>query len=102
MAKQKTLMQKKYKNFILYSWLFLVLGVLLFGLGIVKYAFGQPEVGVNLSKLQPTISNGSILLILGLGFFFIGLYRLLTSAKSFNTLLEIEKIEQIKKSKFKN
>ena len=82
--------QRKYKEFNLYSWLFLTGGILLFGIGFYIFFFLEPAFAVNLKTQQPVVANGTILLILGVGFFAGGLYRNLNRKNVFKRMIDNE------------
>jgi hypothetical protein len=83
-------LDKKYKYFNRASWKFFILGAFFFVVGIYAFFFKEPNVAINLKTQQPYVANGTILLILGLGFISIGLYRIIFKAKVFKNEIEIE------------
>jgi uncharacterized membrane protein YiaA len=84
----------KYKEFIRLSWLFLTGGFIIFLIGIIRFVFFSPGLGINIKTQQPVVLNGSLLIILGLGFFLIGVYRVTNKNKAFQK--EKENEEEIK------
>jgi tellurite resistance protein TehA-like permease len=82
--------ERKYREFIHYSWLFLCGGIVLFGIGLYSFFFLEPDIGVYLKSQQPFIANGTIALVLGIGFFSGGLYRILNRKKSFKNEIDFE------------
>lgn len=54
----------------------LAVGMILLVYGFIRYLFFAPNTGINLLTLQPTMIDGSISLILGIGFIIGGLYSL--------------------------
>jgi len=67
------------------------MGFILLGLGLIKLFFFMPGVAINMLTQLPEIGNGSLLIIFGLSFFSIGVYRIWNKTKSFKSQLDIEK-----------
>lgn len=53
------------KDYHIFLWLVIGIGLLLFVVGIIKFLFFQPEVAVNARYLQPNIDNGGVIFIAG-------------------------------------
>src|SRR5690554_4549139 len=91
----------KYKKFIRESWLYLIGGFFLFMIGSIRFLLFMPGIGANLKTQQPVVMNGSFILILGFGFFVIGVYRVKNKRKVFKDLLiierEIEEMEELQR-----
>ena len=83
---------RKHRFFKFYSWAYFSLGLISLGLGIYFYFFREAVVAVNIKTQQPLMANGTNYLVLGLGFFLIGIYRILRSDKVYKTELEIENV----------
>lgn len=83
-------LDNKFKDFNFTSWKIFILGALSLAAGIYAYFFNKPYAGVNIKTQQPVISNGSILLVLGLGLLLIGLYRIIFKKKAFKSEMDIE------------
>ncbi len=103
LQKKKMKVEKKYKKYILSSWLFLVLGIFLFGIGGFKFFYIKPQIAIDLMKQQPLIKNGTVELVIGFGLYAIGLYRLLDKEKYYSkmkeNLEEKDKMERLQKKK---
>lgn len=90
--------KRKYQEFIRSSWIYFAIGIISLSSGIYAHFFTEPEVFVNLKTQQPYMANGSILLIVGVGFTIIGFYRITNKAKAFRN--EIETEEEIEEKDF--
>lgn len=87
---------KKYKSFLYYSWVILIVGFISLAYGLIKYFFLTPNIGVNFKTQLLVPMDGSISLIIGILFFPIGLYRILNRTKVFKQFQEIEEIYEKK------
>lgn len=45
----------------------MIIGVVCLALGLLKFFYSEPELGINLTTQFPTVINGTILMILGAG-----------------------------------
>lgn len=66
------------------SLFYLIFGFVLLSIGLYRFLFLTPEVGVNLKTMQPVLINGVFIFIIGLGLFCIGLYRVFNQKKAFD------------------
>jgi tellurite resistance protein TehA-like permease len=87
------------KDYYRYTIIYLIIGVILFTIGIIKYFFLVPYLTYNLRTLLPTISDGSLFLLLGLGFIVISFYRIKNKKKIINNELEWQKKNKKKEEK---
>ncbi len=93
---------KQYKDFNRFSWFILIGGFLAFILGLLKMFFSEPSIGINLKTQQPVIISGSILILVGIVFFVIGLYRVINKTKAFKNQIDIEnELQDIEEKKRK-
>lgn len=83
------------------TYLSLGIGFVLFLIGIVKYFFTPTDTAINLRTLLPTVSDGSLPLIVGVGGLIIGVYRLVYREKIIKKHSEWKK-KQEKKDEKKN
>lgn len=92
----------KYKEFIRLTWLFIIGGFISFALGLTKFLFMSPRIGINLKTQHPVVLDGSLMIILGLIFFFLGIYRIKNKKKAFlDELITENKIKEIEEKKRK-
>lgn len=77
----------------------LAIGLILFIIGILRYFFSPTAAAINLRTQLPTVLDGSITLILGVGGIMIGIYRLVYREKIINKHSEWEKKQEKKKEK---
>ena len=77
----------------------LTIGFILFLIGLVKYFFVPTVATVNLRTLLPTVSDGSIILFLGIGGLAAGVYRLIYREKIIRKHSEWVKKQEKKEEK---
>jgi len=95
------MLQQKYRKFRLISWTFVVCGPGASFAGVYRFLFMKPSFGTNIKTQLPQVDNGTILFMIGLLFFCVGVYRLVKPATSFKGEIESEKAmrDQFKKKR---
>jgi amino acid transporter len=94
MKKTKATLKKKRKEYAIYSWLYLIVGIVFLSVGIYRYFFTDADLGTNLRFLQPVVIDGTLPLILGTLSFSLGTYRVIFGKGAFKMDMEI--LDEIK------
>ncbi len=95
MSKNKRLKQKILKEYLIINWLLFIIGSVLSITGIYKFLFLRPSIGINARYLQPSISNGGVMIIAGLALVLALVYRIVKKAKVLKDTLDLEKEEEL-------
>ncbi len=95
MSKNKRLKQKILKEYLIINWLLFIIGSILSITGIYKFLFLRPSIGINARYLQPSISNGGVMIIAGLALVLALVYRIVKKAKVLKDTLDLEKEEEL-------
>jgi amino acid permease len=84
-------LHRKYRKFRLASWVFLVAGLAGTIGGLYRFFLMKSSHGTNIKTQLPQVNNGTILIVLGICFFSIGVYRLVKPGTSFRKHIASEK-----------
>lgn len=66
------------------TYFYLIFGFFLATIGLFKFLFSTPKLGINLKNLQPVLINGVFIFIIGFGLFCLGLYRVFNQKMAFD------------------
>ncbi|MDR1680001.1 MAG: hypothetical protein LBR81_09560 [Prevotellaceae bacterium] len=82
-----------YHKFLSWSLLNAIIGFVLLVMGAVIYLCGEPEIGINYRGLL-IVRDGSIVMLLGAGFFGAGIYQLFRRKKLFDRMRQYKKQQE--------
>ncbi|WP_199114237.1 hypothetical protein [Snuella sedimenti] len=96
MSKNRKLKKEILKEYILLNWLLSLIGVVLLFAGIYRFFFLEPSIGINARYLQPTVSNGGVMIIAGLAMVLSVIYRIRKKSRVLKDTLDLEKEKELK------
>jgi uncharacterized membrane protein len=72
------------------TYFYLIFGFFLATIGLFKFLYITPELGINLKTMQPVLINGLLIFIIGLGLFCLGIYRIINQKMAFENEQKIK------------